>query len=98
MPKKTINETYPCDHCGGSLPTGQREGKCPDCNRRDADVGHVLLTAYARISKLNPVERAQDYTVTDAIVALLKYARSKNFDVPAIHASAISHYNVEEAN
>ena len=70
---------------------GKRKGNIMTDEKR----GEHALKAFVRASRLNQVEAAQDYTVTDAIVALMFYARSKGWDVDSLMRSAATHFEAE---
>lgn len=97
MPKAPAKvPRFMCERCGKhKLPAGQQEGSCDFCNAADAAVGAQLLVAYVNIHELNEVEARQDYTITDAICALLKLAKDRGFRADSLHRSALSHFEVE---
>lgn len=57
--------------------------------------GQQLKLSYVSLRKLEPIEAAQDYTITDAIAALLHHARAAGFDPATILLAALNHYEAE---
>ena len=53
------------------------------------------LKAFAEASKLDQVETAQPYTVTDLMTNLLHYANSRGFNAMSILRSTEVHYRAE---
>ena len=62
----------------------------------DINHGRAALDAYIHSAQLDSVEATQDYTITDAIVSLLKLARARGFDARSLHRSALDHFETEE--
>jgi hypothetical protein len=64
-------------------------------NDRRIKNGRRIFASYCDLLKLPPVERREEYTVTDLIVDLCHFARSKGWDTETILRSAADHLEAE---
>jgi hypothetical protein len=57
--------------------------------------GRAALAGYVQSARLDRIEARQDYTITDAIVSLMKLAKKRGFDPRSLTRSALNHFEAE---
>lgn len=66
-----------------------------DSTRSYAEDGKRLFKAYATLRRLPKIEQQQDYSITDAIAALMHYANAQGFNAEELVTSATNHVETE---
>jgi len=67
----------------------------PNQNFIGAKRGRALLRLYIRLAKVSKADAKCDYTITDAIVTLMKLARHRKHNAEALLESAQAHFDAE---
>jgi hypothetical protein len=73
----------------------RRAKKLRSIRERDRVRGHELLDSYVAIARVTEDEAAEEYTISDAITALLHHADERGFEADSVLDRAKMHFLAE---